>query len=117
MFFYSNHLETARQDFKKLTEIAIAPPCRAKLQLAKYRGNKFSIALIYPAEYDDEMSKWLSDNNYKTDGLAEGGTAALTRYYQAKPKILERHQLFAENELESRTGEQLLAAIKLAVQR
>jgi hypothetical protein len=119
MFFYSNDLDTARLDFNKLTGIAVtaAPPCRAKVHLAKYEDQRFVIALVYPAEYDDELSRWLSDNNYKTSGSAEGGVAAVTRYYQDQPQILERHQLFAVNELESRTGEELLAATKLAIQR
>jgi hypothetical protein len=119
MFFYSEDIETARQDFKKLTGIAdtAAPPCRAKLQLAKYSDDKFSTALIYPAEYDDEISKWLSDNDYKTDGPAEGGVSVVSGFYQAGPQILERRQLSAVQEIESRTGQELLAAVKLAVQR
>jgi hypothetical protein len=117
MFFYSEDLETARHDFKQLAEIISAPPCRAKLQLAKYSNDKFSTALIYPAEYDDEMSKWLSDNNYKTNGPAEGGISAVTGYYQAVPQILERKQLSAVQEIESRTDKELFAAVKLAVQR
>jgi len=119
MFFYSDDLEAARQDFKKLTGIAVSsgPPCRAKVHLANYDDRRFVVALIYPAEYDDELSKWLLENNYKTTGAAEGGTAAVTRYYQAGPEILERHQLFAVNELQNRTGEELLAATRLAVQR
>ena len=119
MFFYSEDLETAHQDFKKLTGIAVssAPPCRSKVHLAKYNDRRFVVALIYPAEYDDELSKWLLDNNYKTAGAVEGGTAAVTRYYQAGLQILERHQLFAVNEIESRTGEELLAATRMAIQR
>ncbi len=118
-FFYSDDLETTREDFKKLIGISVtaAPPCRTKVHLAKYNDRRFAVALIYPAEYEDEISKWLLDNNYKTDGPAEGGTAAVTQYYQSQPEILERHQLFTKNELESRTGEELLAATKLAVQR
>jgi len=119
IFFYSDSFDTAQADFRNLIDIAVttAPPCRAKLHLARYSNDKFATALIYPAEYDDELSKWLSDNNYKTNGTAEGGAAVVTRYYQDQPEILERHQLFAVNELESRTGEELLAATKLAVQR
>lgn len=117
MFFYSKDLETARLDFKNLAEINIAPPCRAKLQLAKYNDDKFSTVLIYPAEYEDQMSKWLSDNNYKTEGPAEGGVSAVTGFYQAKPQILERKQLVAIQKIESRTGEELFSAAKQAVQR
>ncbi len=135
MFFYSADLETANKDFKQLVNLAVktAPPCRAKVHLAhlpsgmaksirpggqaKYNDDKFAVALIYPAEYDDEVSSWLLEGEYKTGGAAEGGTGAVQRYYDQKPQILERHQLFGKYAFESRTAEQLLASVKLAVQR
>jgi len=119
MFFYSDGLETTRADFKRLVDLAvrIAPPCRAKVHLAKYNEDKFVVALIYPAEYDEEVSRWLLDGGYKTAGAAEGGIEAVQRYYDDKPQILDRHQLFGKVELASRTGEELLAGLKLAVQR
>ena len=127
MFFYSGALETARADFKGLVNLAVkaAPPCRAEVHLArltsgglsKYGDEKFVAALIYPAEYDDEISSWLLDGEYKTSGAAEGGSEAVQRYYDYKPEILERHQLFGKSELMSRTGQELLACLKLAVQR
>ena len=119
MFFYSSDCETARQDFKKLIDLAVtaAPPCRAKVHLARYSDDKFAVALIYPAEYDDEVSAWLLDADYKTAGAAEGGTGAVQRYYDDKVEILDRCQLFAGATLESRTGQELLVSLKLAVQR
>ncbi len=119
MFFYSSDLETAGGDFKQLVNLAVksSPPCRAKVHLAKYSDDKFAVALIYPAEYDDEVSLWLLDGEYKTAGAAEGGVGAVQRYYDNKPEILDRHQLFGKSELISRTGEELLASVKLAVQR
>ncbi|MHC4157964.1 MAG: hypothetical protein ACYSSO_02690 [Planctomycetota bacterium] len=119
MFFYSSDVETVKKDFKGLVNLAVksAPPCRAKLQLAKYDDNKYAVALIYPAEYDDEVSLWLLEGNYKTSGATEGGIGAVQRYYDAKPQILDRHQLFGKSAFENRTGEELLAGIKLAVQR
>jgi len=119
MFFYSSDLETAKQDFKGLVNLAVktAPPCRAKTHLAKYDDNKFVTALIYPAEYDEEMSGWLLDGGYKTAGSAEGGLEAVQRYYDYKPQILDRHQLFGKSEYQNRTGQELLADVKLAVQR
>jgi len=118
MFFYSNALETARGDFKKLVGLAVgtAPPCRAKVHLAKHDDDKFAVVLIYPAEYDDEVSSWLLDGQYKTSGAAEGGIEAVQRYYDYKPEILDRHQLFGKSESISRTGQELLAGLKLAVQ-
>jgi hypothetical protein len=119
MFFYSNDGKTARRDLKELVNLAIklAPPCRAKVHLAKYADDKFATAIIYPAEYDDEVSRWLLDGEYKIAGAAEGGIGAVQRYYDAKPQILDRHQLFAKSEPVSKTGEELLAGLKLAVQR
>ena len=119
MFFYSSDLKTANRDFKKLVNLAVkvAPPCRAKVHLAKYNDNKFVTVLIYPAEYDDEISTWLLDGGYKTADAAEGGIEAVRRYYDYKPKVLDRHQLFGKSENRSRTGQELLASVKLAVQR
>jgi hypothetical protein len=119
MFFYSNDLDTARKDFKELVNLAVktAPPSRAKVHLARYEDGKFVTVIIYPAEYEDEFSQWLIDGDYKTTGAAEGGIGAIQRYYDYKPEILDRHQLFGQSELTSRTGEELLGALRLAVQR
>jgi hypothetical protein len=119
MFFYSSELQTARRDFKALVNLAVknAPPCRAKVHLAKYGDDKLAVALIYPAEYDSEFSSWLLDGNYRTDGAADGGVGAVQRYYDQDPEILERHQLFGQSETISRTGSELLSSLKLAVQR
>ena len=119
MFFYCRELDTAKRDFKNLVNLAVksAPPCRAKVHLAKYSNDKFAVALIYPAEYDDEVSSWLLDGRYKTSGTAEGGIEAVQRYYDNQPKVLDRHQLFGKSEIISRTGQELLVSIKSAVQR
>ena len=119
MFFYETLLDTAKGDFKGLVNLAVttAPPCRAKVHLAGYSEDKFVTALIYPAEYDDEISYWLIEGRYKTKSAAEGGIEAVQRYYKDNPEILERHQLFEKSALESRSGQELLANVKLAVQR
>ncbi len=119
MFFYSKNSDTAQQDFKKLINLAvkIAPPARAKVHLAKFDDTRFVTALIYPAEYNEEFSSWLIDGDYKTAGSARGGIEAVQSYYDQGPHILDRHQLFARSAYTSRTGEELLAAIKIPVQR
>jgi hypothetical protein len=119
MFFYSHDIDTAKGDFRRLVGLAVkvSPPCRAKVHLTKYSDDKFTVAIIYPAEYDDEVSLWLLNGEYKTAGAAEGGVGAVQRYYNKRAKILDRHQLFGKSELISRTGEELLASLKLAVQR
>ena len=119
MFFYSQDIETARQDFKRLINLAVrtSPPSRAKVQLARLDANQFVVALIYPAEYDDEVSSWLLNGDYKTTGAAEGGVSAVQRYCDRSLEILERHQLFGESGQQSRTGQELLTSLKVAVQR
>ena len=119
MFFYSQDIETARRDYKELVGLAVAtaPPCRAKVHLAELREDKFVVSLIYPAEYNDEISRWLLDGDYKTTGAAEGGVGAVQRYYDANCDILERHQLFGSSCHDSRTGQELMAAVGQAVQR
>ena len=119
MFFFSADSETARDDYKRLVKLGIETdlPCKAIVHLAKYSDNRFAVALIYPAEYDDEISGWLLEHNYKSTGVAEGGISAVTRYYDAKPEILETHQLWGRSSVESRTGAELLASTKIAVQR
>lgn len=119
MFFYAGDVEAARSDYKRLIDLAVqvAPPARAKVHLAQSGEGQFVTALIYPAEYEEEFSRWLIDGDYKTNGQVEGGTSAVQRYYEKKPKIFERHQLFCTSPYPSRTGEELLACVKLAVQR
>ena len=99
MFFYSNDVETAKQNYKRLISLSVTslPLCRAKVHLTSYSADKYVVALIYPAEYDDDISTWLLDAHYKTEGQVQGGTGAVERYYRAKAGILERHQLFGKS--------------------
>ncbi len=119
MFFYEFDQIIAEGDFKGLinSAVSVAVPGRAKVHLAKYSDEKFVTALIYPAEYNEEFSRWLLDIDYKTSGPTEGGIGAVKRYYEDLPQILERHQLLAGQKFESKTGAELLAATKMAVVR
>lgn len=119
LFFYSFDLGSAQRDFEELVGLAArsAPPARAKVHLAGYGPEKFAVAIIYPAEYDDEVSSWLLDGGYKTAGPAEGGIEAVQRYYQDEPEILQSRQLFGQSAYTSRSGPELVAATKLAVVR
>ncbi len=119
MFFYSANEGTARGDFERLARLGekYLPPCRAKLHLAEHEDRFYVVALIYPAEYDEEVSRWLLDNKYKTAGPAQGGTKAVEEYYRQGPKILKRQQLFSKSAYRHRTGTELTAGLKQAVQR
>ena len=119
MFFYAQDEATARRDFQRLVGLAVrsAPPCRAQVQLARYAEDKLAVALIYPAERDEEISAWLLEGDYRTAGTAEAGIGAVERYYRDQPQILETQQLFGASETVSRTGQELLESVALAVQR
>ena len=119
LFFYSDSQDCAQKDFKKLQQTAIksAPPCRAKLHLSQLAPNSFVTALIYPAEFEDEISNWLMDAKFKTQGPAQAGIQNVSRYYDSNSQILERHQLFAESKWTDRSSDQLLQNMKKALQR
>ena len=119
MFFYEFDETAAQADYKQLISSAVktAPPAKAKVHLAKYGDDKFAVAMIFAAESNDQFSRWLLDIDYKTTGPAEGGIEAVKRYYTDGPEILERHQLFNQEQIESLTGAQLLAATKMAFVR
>jgi hypothetical protein len=119
MFFYAKDETTAQADFKRLVNLAIPtlPPCRAKVHVAKYDEDRYVVALIYPAEHDDEISSWLLQIGYRTSGAAEGGVEAAERYYRDAPDVLDQQQLFGTSEEISRTGDELLQSVAVAVQR
>lgn len=119
MFFYSAGLDKAQKDFIKLAKIAedTPPPAKAKLHVSQYEEGRFTIALIYPAEYDDEFSRWLLDSDYRTGGEVCGGIDIVNGYYDAKPRIFEKKMLWPATAIESKRGAQLIEATKLAVQR
>ena len=117
MFFYESELEEARGDYKRLVDMSVGsvPPCRAKVQLARVGEGEYVTALIYPAEYDADMSSWLLVNGYRTAGPARGGVEVVGEYYDAEVEVLERHQLFGKMSFESRTGGELLESAKRKV--
>lgn len=118
MFFFALDENNARRDYMKLVSLAVsdAPPSMAKAHLARW-NNHYVTALIYPAEYNDEISRWLRDNHYRTDGPVEAGISQVAQYYRANAEILERHQFIPDSQIDSLTGEALLKSVKKAVQR
>ncbi len=96
--FYSRDAAAARADFDALRTLGRSdpPPCRAKLQLADLEAgaHRFVVALLYPAEYAEEMSAWLLRHAYRGGVLAEGGMSQVPRYYEAARNVLDRHQFW-----------------------
>jgi hypothetical protein len=119
LFFFTADLETSREGYQKLVRLAVThqPPCRAKVNLAHWDEGQYVLGLIYPAEYEEEISAWLTQGQFEAEGLAEGGVGVVQQYYDRSPEILEKHQLFGHGRFESRTGDELLLGLKRAVQR
>ncbi len=117
MFFYSQEQGQARDNFEAMVKLAKEsdPPCRAKVHLVQYDDHKYAVGIIYPAEYNDQVSSWLNDSGIRLAGFAEGGIETVQRYYADGPEILGREQLFGESS--GMTGVELLSAVKTAVVR
>jgi hypothetical protein len=120
-FFYRRERSTAKEDFDELSRLADAapPPCRCKLQLACVSGAAYQnvVAMIYPAEYGDEMSAWLSAIGYAGGDLVEAGVDQVTGYYGSTVTRLDQRQLCGTPDRTSRSAEEVLATTHLALQR
>jgi hypothetical protein len=119
MFFYAGTESTSQKEFDNLIALAetTLPPCRAKVELAKITDELYTTAIIYPAEYNDEVSSWLIDIDYTTSGAAAGGIEAVTSYNDQKTETIDSHQLHAADAYKSKTGQELLSSTKQAIQR
>ncbi|MBW8016424.1 MAG: hypothetical protein FVQ82_09570 [Planctomycetes bacterium] len=119
MFFYAGTESTSEKEYDNLVALAetTLPPCRAKVELAKITDDLYTTAIIYPAEYNDEVSSWLIEIDYSTSGAAAGGIEAVTSFNEQKTKTIQSHQLHAADAYKNKTGEELLSVAKQAIQR
>lgn len=123
LFFNRDDLEAAQADFAELKRLGDArgAPCRAFLHLAdrgaQVERARYVTALIYPAEYEDEMGGWLRAAKYGGGDLAEGGTSHVSNYYAEAKTILEREQLWSQPAIPSRDADAVLSSVRRAVQR
>jgi hypothetical protein len=122
VFFNRSTLADARQDFAALRELgAGGAPCRAFLQLADRgvggEGWQYVTALIYPAEFDDDVGQWLLQANCVAGDYVEGGASLVTRYYEEAHEILERASLWSQSAIPSRSHDELIRTFRQAVQR
>ncbi|MEW6249220.1 MAG: hypothetical protein AB1716_01110 [Planctomycetota bacterium] len=135
MFFTRQDRDAARADFEELRRLgAPGAPCRAYIQLAEWHagghrpreaplgtsaedGPRYVTALIYPAEHEDEIARWLADAGYAGGDLAEGGISLVTDYYERPKTILDRQQLWSRPAIPSRSRDEVLRSARVAVQR
>jgi hypothetical protein len=97
--FWRTDAETARADFDALRAAAAAspPPCRARVHLVRLpqAARSHLVALLYPAEYVNEMSEWLTRIGYHGGEVVEGGVSAASGYLAAPDaQVVERLQLW-----------------------
>ena len=121
MFFHCRDKDQAQEDYQRLTELAGTNdfPCRAKVHLSQVKcggESKYVIALIYPAEYEDELSGWLIQNHYQGGELASGGSSQVEEYYQHYEKI-QSCQLWGVLDATARDADEVLANVGKALVR
>ncbi len=97
--FYRSSESSARADFEALRGAADAapPPCRARVHLAKWPDapRPYLVALLYPAEYSDEMGRWLNDLDCRAGDTVEGGVSHASNYVSdTSVFVVERLQLW-----------------------
>ncbi len=122
-FFNRGERATAQADFTELCRAADTqpPPCRAFVQLAERPPAEgvppYVTALVYPAEYEDDIARWLLDRDYAGGDTVEGGISHVTNYYAEAHTVLDRRQLWTQSTLAARSAEEVLASVRRAVQR
>ena len=119
-FFCSQDAESAEGDFSDLWQLAEKepPPCTCKIHLSKLNYSPmFShvVALIFPAEYEDDISKWLIKIDYKGGESVDCGISHVTNYYN-NGTVSDARQFFVQD-AESRTYELLMESVGEALQR
>lgn len=122
IFFYCGDERAARVIFDQLSAQAeaVPPPTRSQLHLARrspeLERGRFVVALIYPAEFEEEVSGWLVDAGQFGGDWAEGGISHVSDYYAEQAEIVARKQLWSAA-TPSRSSAQVLSSVRRAVQR
>lgn len=123
LFFNRGDLPAARADFDALIAAANStpPPCRAKLHLTRRRApspsGDFVTALIYPAEYEDDIAEWLLQVGFAGGDTVEGGSSQVTTYYSENDAIVAREQLWSRESTAPRSREEVYASVRRVAQR
>jgi len=119
IFFDCRDADSGRRDYQRLEQWARQqpPPCRTQLQMACRADGRLLIALIYPAEYEQEMGCWMRDSGFRGSGAADAGPSQVSRYYQSDNELLDRCQLWPLASLQTRDRAELWANVGRALQR
>lgn len=121
LFFYRSSEEAAREDFDDLAALAneTPPPCRTKAVLARIGTDpaRHVSAIIFPAEYTDDVAHWLNEADYAGGDVVEGGISQVTQFADPDVQTLETRQFWPAAEDESRPAEEVLASTDQLIQR
>lgn len=123
MFFNRQDRAAAVEDFNALRALGIrlGLPCRGFVHLidrgADAQRDRYATILIYPAEFEDEVARWLLAANFNGGDTVEGGPSHVTNYYESQVTILQREQLWNKPSIPARSPAEVFAAIKEPVQR
>ncbi len=121
LFFRGRDEQQARKDYEELVELGQSKdfPCRAKIHFSQspsQERDKYVVALIYPAEYEEEVSQWLIAVGYQGGELASGGISEVENYYRDYSKI-QSQQLWGVLDETARDAAEVLADVGKAVVR
>jgi len=119
--FCSREPGRAEKDFAELKALAEQwpLPCKARLlwgELGYQPMFPWVVALLYPAEYEDELSAWLIERNYRGGECVDAGISHATNV-AANLRVRERAQLPCAAWRQSRAPEEVLRAVGQTLQR
>lgn len=119
MFFVCTTEPQAQREFEQLLECSQrqSPPCRTKLHLSQDAAGRYLVALIYPAEFEPEMGRWLADQEFDHLGHVDAGPSQVTQYNTQQVTLLKKEQLWPATSIPARPREELLEAVGMPLQR
>lgn len=118
--FFREHSSAAQADFDALRAAAEHVPAsvRAFAHLVDFGSDcdrgRYATALVYPAEQEHEVSRWLLRQQYAGGDWCEGGSSVVTRFYERTRTVLDRFQV---QPLAARSRAEVLSSVRRAVQR
>jgi hypothetical protein len=97
MFFYAIDFEAAQQVYEQLASLSasFARHCKCSIGLSK-DADGYVVSLIYPAEYEDEISAVLLEEDLRFNGAVCGGISEVSNFYAKRAEVLESTQAIAE---------------------
>ena len=120
LFFYSRDMETAQREYDEIRRLADGKlPCRAQLLLGALPEDSrlgFVVGLAYPAEHDEDVSRWMLDNEVAAGEYADGGTSRLETI-RRDARIIDSTQIQAVKSRQARTRQEVFAGVGEAIQR